>query len=118
MTTSFRGSSAVNRNRENKCVARSDQVLSLALRGEIVTNNHVVDGMEQIRVVSFTDERTTDAADVVGRDPLTDSALIKLKNTRRIFHPQRSAILTSSSQATESWRAAIRSSSDPKEFKS
>ena len=47
--------------------------------GEILTNNHVVAGAEQIRVVLFSDEHKTYAADVVGRDPLTDSALIKLK---------------------------------------
>jgi serine protease Do len=48
--------------------------------GEILTNNHVIDGAEQIRVGMFGDERRTYAADVVGRDPLTDSALIRLKN--------------------------------------
>ena len=48
--------------------------------GEILTNNHVVAGAEQIRVELFGDEHKTYPADVVGRDPLTDSALIKLKN--------------------------------------
>ncbi len=48
--------------------------------GEIVTNNHVVAGAEQIRVVLYGNEQTTYSADVVGRDPLTDSALIRLKN--------------------------------------
>jgi serine protease Do len=48
--------------------------------GEIVTNNHVVAGAEQIRVALFSDEHRTYRADVVGRDPLTDSALIKLKD--------------------------------------
>jgi serine protease Do len=48
--------------------------------GEILTNNHVVAGAEQIRVGLFGDERKTYLATVVGRDPLTDSALIKLKD--------------------------------------
>src|SRR5205823_3276788 len=46
--------------------------------GEILTNNHVVAGAEQIRVGLFGDERKTYVATIVGRDPLTDSALIKL----------------------------------------
>ncbi len=51
--------------------------------GEIITNNHVVAGAEQIRVALYGDDRTTYVADIVGRDPLTDSALIKLKNPPR-----------------------------------
>jgi S1-C subfamily serine protease len=48
--------------------------------GEILTNNHVVAGAEQIRVVLFPDEHKTYSAKVIGRDPLTDSALIRLDN--------------------------------------
>jgi serine protease Do len=48
--------------------------------GEILTNNHVVAGAEQIRVGLFQDDRKTYAATVLGRDPLTDSALIKLQD--------------------------------------
>ena len=44
--------------------------------GLIVTNNHVVEGAEKIRV-RLTDE-TELAAKVVGRDPATDVALIKI----------------------------------------
>jgi serine protease Do len=51
--------------------------------GEILTNNHVVAGAEEIRVGLFRDERKTYLATVVGRDPLTDSALIKLKDAPR-----------------------------------
>jgi len=47
---------------------------------EIVTNNHVVAGADQIRVAVFGDDRKTYPAEIVGRDPLTDSALIRLKN--------------------------------------
>ena len=48
-------------------------------KGVVVTNNHVVEGAETIRV-SFSDElrAETYAAKVVGRDTLTDSALIQL----------------------------------------
>jgi serine protease Do len=48
--------------------------------GEILTNNHVVAGADDIRVGLFNDPRKTYAAKVIGRDPLTDSALIKLEN--------------------------------------
>jgi serine protease Do len=44
--------------------------------GLIVTNNHVVDGADEITVV-LKDEREF-GADVVGRDPQTDIALIKI----------------------------------------
>jgi serine protease Do len=48
--------------------------------GEILTNNHVVAGADQIRVGLFSDGHKTYVADVVGRDLLTDCALIKLKD--------------------------------------
>ncbi|HEY1333090.1 MAG TPA: Do family serine endopeptidase [Myxococcaceae bacterium] len=46
-------------------------------RGYILTNNHVVEGAFNIRV-RFDDGRTLEA-EVLGTDPLTDIALIKLK---------------------------------------
>ena len=47
--------------------------------GFILTNNHVVEGADDIRVSLFGGGRTESyAAKVVGRDPLTDSALIQL----------------------------------------
>ncbi len=45
--------------------------------GYIVTNNHVIDEADDIEVV-LNDRRTFDA-EVVGRDPSTDIALIKIK---------------------------------------
>lgn len=45
--------------------------------GYIVTNNHVVDEADNIEVV-LNDKRTFDAG-VVGRDPSTDIALLKIK---------------------------------------
>jgi serine protease Do len=47
-------------------------------RGYILTNNHVVEGAFNIRV-KFDDGRTLEA-EVLGTDPLTDVALIKLKS--------------------------------------
>ena len=46
--------------------------------GYILTNNHVVEGATKIEVQFFDDEDSFYGARVVGRDPLTDSALIQL----------------------------------------
>ncbi|NEE08484.1 serine protease, partial [Streptomyces sp. SID7499] len=45
---------------------------------EIVTNNHVISGAQQIQVTLSTGRTYT--ADVVGTDPDKDLALIKLRN--------------------------------------
>ena len=46
--------------------------------GFILTNNHVVEDATKIEVYLFSDDETPYAAKVIGRDPLTDSALIQL----------------------------------------
>ena len=46
--------------------------------GFILTNNHVVEGATKIEVQLFDDEDNYYEAKVIGRDPLTDSALIQL----------------------------------------
>ncbi len=46
--------------------------------GYILTNNHVVEGATTIAVTLYEDADQEYAARVVGRDPLTDSALIEL----------------------------------------
>jgi serine protease Do len=51
--------------------------------GYVVTNNHVVEGATKIQV-SFDDQEKMDA-DLVGTDPRTDIALLKLKSTKK-FH--------------------------------
>lgn len=54
--------------------------LLISQAGGILTNNHVVAGAEAIEVSLFGDETTTYRAVTVGRDPLTDSALIKIQD--------------------------------------
>lgn len=73
--------------------------------GLILTNNHVVEGADEIHV-KFTeeaDEKVT-AAEVVGRDPELDLALLKVK-TRRKLQP----VVLSDSDKLEvgEWIAAI-----------
>ncbi|MDX2288536.1 MAG: Do family serine endopeptidase [Hyphomicrobiaceae bacterium] len=46
--------------------------------GYVVTNNHVIDGASEIEVRFDEDEKY--AADLVGTDPRTDLALLKIKN--------------------------------------
>jgi serine protease Do len=46
--------------------------------GFILTNNHVVENAEKIEVSFYGDDDVLYEAEVVGRDPLTDSALIRL----------------------------------------
>ncbi len=52
--------------------------------GYIVTNNHVVENAESIRI-TFNDRETFDA-EVVGTDPQTDLALLKIKVNRPLPH--------------------------------
>src|SRR5262245_35810286 len=51
--------------------------------GYIVTNNHVIEDVEKI-TVKFNDRREL-AATVVGRDPKTDIALIKVESKESLF---------------------------------
>ena len=50
--------------------------------GFIVTNNHVIEDADQIKVI-LADDREFDA-ELVGRDPKTDLALIRIKGARDI----------------------------------
>jgi serine protease Do len=50
--------------------------------GEVLTNNHVIDGATEIRVKLF-DGRVLDA-EVIGTDESTDLALLKLKDTSNL----------------------------------
>jgi serine protease Do len=51
-------------------------------QGHIVTNNHVVDGADQI-YVTFADG-TTVSAKVVGRDPDSDLAVVQIEDTGKV----------------------------------
>jgi serine protease Do len=65
--------------------AASGFVISAA--GEILTNSHVIDGCGRIDVELFGDERTHYRAVCVGRDPLSDTALIRLQNPPTDLQP-------------------------------
>lgn len=52
--------------------------------GYVVTNNHVIDGANKIQV-SFDDQEKLDA-DLVGTDPRTDIALLKIKGSKTYPH--------------------------------
>jgi len=52
-------------------------------QGDILTNNHVVAGADVIDVALFGDDSTTHRARLIGRDPLSDSALIRLEHAPR-----------------------------------
>jgi len=51
--------------------------------GYIVTNNHVIENVDKITVI-FDDETRLDAT-VVGRDPKTDVALIRVESDKKLF---------------------------------
>jgi len=51
--------------------------------GYVVTNNHVIENMDKITVI-FADESEVDA-EVVGRDPKTDIALLRVKTDKKLF---------------------------------
>lgn len=51
--------------------------------GYIVTNNHVIEDVDKITVI-FDDETRLDAT-VVGRDPKTDVALIRVESDKKLF---------------------------------
>lgn len=52
--------------------------------GFVVTNNHVIDGANKIQV-SFDDQEKLDA-ELVGTDPRTDLALLKIKGSKTFPH--------------------------------
>lgn len=52
--------------------------------GYIVTNNHVIEGADQIKV-KLSNEKEFDA-ELIGRDPKTDLALIKIDGAEKLSH--------------------------------
>jgi serine protease Do len=64
--------------------------------GYILTNNHVVEGATKIEVGLYGEEDQVYQAKIIGRDVLTDSALIQL--TDKVGHPLPEAKLGDSTQ--------------------
>jgi serine protease Do len=93
--------------REQKTQAAGTGFIIDAKDGFILTNNHVVDEATKIEVQFLGDEDDdTYAAKVIGKDALTDSALIQL--TERPRHPMSEAKFGDSSQmAAGDWVMAI-----------
>ena len=73
--------------------------------GEILTNDHIVADADVIEVRLFGDETKTYRAQVVGRDPMSDSALLRLENPPHDFSP--ATLGDSSTLETGDWVMAI-----------
>jgi serine protease Do len=69
-----------NRRRQREPIARAAGTgfIINGRDGFILTNNHVVEDAIKIEVFLYTDDETSYTAKVIGRDLLTDSALIQL----------------------------------------
>ena len=65
---------------ERESQAIGSGVIVDAAKGYVLTNNHVVEQADTIKV-TLADERTVDAK-LVGRDPGTDIAVLQLKDTK------------------------------------
>jgi serine protease Do len=94
------------RPREQKTAAAGTGFI-ISSDGLILTNNHVVEDATKIEVGLYADDPDiTYAAKIVGRDPLTDSALIQL--TEKPNHPLQEAKFGDSSQVgAGDWVMAI-----------
>ena len=57
----------------------------VSAEGYVVTNNHVIDGADAIRVTLYND-RSFDAT-LIGRDPKTDIAVLKIEPGEEILNP-------------------------------
>ena len=77
--------------------------------GLIVTNDHVVDGAQQVQVKIGTSDKAQPAT-VVGADPSRDLALLKV-DAQRPAHRSRSATPRRSASASRPTRSATRSAS-------
>ena len=72
------GGTRKRRQREPVQRAAGSGFIINAREGFILTNNHVVEDATKIEVLLYADDETTYTAKVIGRDMLTDSALIQL----------------------------------------
>src|SRR5262249_60400119 len=72
------------RRRQREPIARAAGTgFIISKDGFILTNNHVVEDAIKIEVSLYLDDENTYSAKVIGRDALTDSALIQL-----VEHPK------------------------------
>ncbi len=75
----FFGPNQPNRRPQEQIAEGAGTGFIINASGLILTNNHVIEGATKIRVGLFGGEQgTTYDAKIVGRDPLTDSALLQL----------------------------------------
>ncbi len=68
---------------QNQAPSASGSGVIISQDGYIVTNNHVVDQAEKIEI-TLNDKRTF-TAEVIGKDPTTDLALLKIKENNLSF---------------------------------
>jgi serine protease Do len=66
---------------DRKVTAQGSGFVIDAKEGLIVTNNHVIDGADEI-IISFTDGSKLKVEKVLGKDPKTDLALVKVTPKR------------------------------------
>lgn len=73
--------------------------------GYILTNNHVIDGADEGGIIVHLSDRSWYDATVVGTDPSTDLAVLKIKNVKKALNP---VIFGNSDQVvTGDWVLAI-----------
>ena len=97
---------AKKRQREPMQRAAGTGFIINSREGFILTNNHVVEDATKIEVFLYADDETPYLAKVIGKDALTDSALIQL--TEMPKHPLQEAKFGDSSQmAAGDWVLAI-----------
>ena len=75
--------------------------------GYIVTNNHVIESADEITVELYSGGELD--AELIGRDPRTDIALLKVESESATCRSSSSAIRTRPRSATGCWRSATRS---------
>ena len=74
------------RDRDNRRTAQAlGSGFIVSKEGFVVTNNHVIDGADAIRVTLYND-RSFDAT-LIGRDPKTDIAVLKIEPGEETLHP-------------------------------
>ncbi len=81
----FEGPGQQEQPREREAQSTGSGVIVDAKKGYVITNNHVVEQAEEIKV-RLSDDREFDA-ELVGRDPETDVAVLKIKAENLIAIP-------------------------------